>query len=586
MASMQSYVNMNFSKFKYPKVKLENLCGGGVGGGPSKVTFTPTQDFIRHFFQPTSAYKGMLLYHSVGTGKTCTAIATATTSFEKEGYSILWVTRHTLKSDIWKNMYDQVCSMDVQARLDSGKLKIPKTGITGGPMTYVSDKWIEPMSYKQFSNMLLKENRFYETIVKRNGEVDPLKKTLIIIDEAHKLYAENVAASERPQVDILERMIQNSYKVSGKESARVLLMTATPYTSDGMEMIKLLNLLKPKKEHFPADFDRFTKEYLTDSGTFTKKGITKYQNAVSGYISYLNRSQDARNFAHPVLENIFVPMSLTLKEKPDKHLDKEVKDIAQSIKALRGEIKAEKASLKDTLKETKGQCMETQKAKVSACTDSVKASYESSVDAAKSRKVDGLSICKDMPKSEKKGCRDGVTDDYKNTVETLKGEKSEGLEKCKDVKKACASDKSSILASLNKKVLELNELITSEKANKDGKKKVLKDFQVNNKGYNGDMKDIRKDAKVFRDELKGLNDHMKELKEELKKYKEIEDRKPINDEIRALAIKIKDVKDPLMSLKVKLTNLASNKKIARIKVGRAVIGDVSQETALVKRCFK
>lgn len=587
LASMQNYVNLNFSKFKYPKVKLENLCGPPTGGSGSKVTFTPTQDFIRHFFQPSSAYKGMLLYHSVGSGKTCTAIATATTSFEKEGYNILWVTRHTLKSDIWKNMYDQVCSIDVQERLDSGKLKL-KLPVTEGPMRHVSDKWIEPMSYKQFSNMLLKQNRFYETIVQRNGEKDPLKKTLIIIDEAHKLYAENVAASEKPQVDILEDMIQNSYKVSGKDSARVLLMTATPYTSDGMEMIKLLNLLRPKKEvgHFPADFDKFTKEYLTPDGYFTKKGLTKYQNEVSGYISYINRSQDARNFAHPIIENIHVPMSLSSKPKPDKHLDNEVKAIAERIKVLRAEVKEEKAALKDVVKDTKAKCAEEQKAKFTDCKERVTNSYESSAESAKSRKESGLNRCKSVHKSEKKACRDGVTQDYKSTMESLKARKSKGLEDCKDVKKECATDKAAALASLNKKVLELQTLLSQDKQSKDGVKAVLKEFQKNNKEMNGNMKELRLEAREHRHELKALTEEMKALKVKLSKSRDLDERKPINDEIRALTIKIKEAKAPLDALKAKITNLATNKKIARIGVGRAVIGDVSQETALRNRCFK
>jgi len=586
LASMQNYVNLNFSKFKYPKVKLENLCGPPAGGGAA-ITFTPTQDFIRHFFQPSSAYKGMLLYHSVGSGKTCTAIATATTSFEKEGYNILWVTRHTLKSDIWKNMYDQVCSIDVQERLDSGKLKL-KLPVTEGPMRYVSDKWIEPMSYKQFSNMLLKQNRFYETIVQRNGEKDPLRKTLIIIDEAHKLYAENVAASEKPQVEILEDMIQNSYKVSGKDSARVLLMTATPYTSDGMEMIKLLNLLRPKKEvgHFPTDFDKFTKAYLTPDGYFTKKGLANYQNEVSGYISYINRSQDARNFAHPVIENIHVPMSLKNKPKPDKHLDNEVKAIAERIKTLRAEVKEEKAALKDVVKDTKAKCAEEQKAKFADCKERVASAYDANVEAAKSRKEDGLNICKDVPKSEKKGCRDNVTQDYKNTLESLKQKKAQGQEDCKNVKKDCATGKAAALASLNKKVSELQTLLAQNKQSKDGVKAVLKDFQKNNKDMNQSLKELRLEAKEHRHELKALTEEMKALKVKLSKSRDLDERKPINDAIRELTLKIKEAKAPLDAIKVKITNLATNKKIARIGVGRAVIGDVSQETALRNRCFK
>ena len=103
--AMHQYIRANFGDFAYPPIELENKCvdGGGrgnrsvKGGNGNIVSFTPTQDFVRHYFQPSSAYKGILFYHSVGTGKTCSAIATATTSFDMQDYTILWVTRHTFE---------------------------------------------------------------------------------------------------------------------------------------------------------------------------------------------------------------------------------------------------------------------------------------------------------------------------------------------------------------------------------------------------------------------------------------------------------------------------------------------------------
>ena len=39
--------------------------------------YTPTQRFISQFMSPNTPYNGMLLYHGVGVGKTCTAVLTA-----------------------------------------------------------------------------------------------------------------------------------------------------------------------------------------------------------------------------------------------------------------------------------------------------------------------------------------------------------------------------------------------------------------------------------------------------------------------------------------------------------------------------
>ena len=585
---MQAYIKAHYSAFKYPKAKLENMCLDKPHGTGDKqaFTFTPTQDFVRNYFTPSSAYKGLLLYHSVGTGKTCSAIATATSSFEKEGYTIMWVTRHTLKSDIWKNMFDQICSVTVQERVDNGSLKIPKTGMKS-PMGQMDKHWIEPMSYKQFSNMLLKQNKFYNNIVKRNGEVDPLHKTLIVIDEAHKLYAENVSAAEKPDSEILERMIQNSYNVSGDESVRVLLMTATPYTTDGMEMIKLLNLLKPEAKAMPTEFPDFADEYLNNSGFFTTPGLNKFQNAVSGYVSYLNRSQDARNFSHPVIENVYALMSRTPdeKEKPKKHVDNEIKDIVQHIKELRLEIKQEKLNMKDDVKKTKANCAQEQRDKINACKDMAKSVYDSSFELSKSVKADDLEMCKTLEKSKRATCKDNVTTTYKTNVERIKSVKTSATEKCNDLKLICARDKESRLALLNKKVIELDKYILETKNKKENTKQVVKKFQTGNKDMMVAIKSLKPEAKEMREELKEMMEKMKGMRLDLKSADTEKKKIAIKAKIKDFNVEIKSAKDALKDIKSKITNLTSKKKLARIEIGRANIGDVSQETALTKRCL-
>jgi hypothetical protein len=322
---LMKFINTNYARYKWPAVQMENQCmdmdallereaaaslqptvADTSPKKPIVVEFTPTQNFLRHFFQPKSIYKGMLAWHSVGTGKTCMAIATATTHFEKEQYTILWVTRHTLKPDIWKNMYSQVCSIPLREKLEKGEswaLPVER------PYDRLTNRWLPPVSYRQFTNFLNKKNQLYQTMVKRNGAEDPLKKTLVIIDEAHKLYTTDIAVQERPDVEVLKAMLHRSYDVSKAESVRVLLMSATPYTDDPMRLIQLLNLLRPSNEALPETFEDFAKTYLDASGLFTPTGRESYQNGVAGYVSYLNREKDARQFAYPVFQSVPIPMS-------------------------------------------------------------------------------------------------------------------------------------------------------------------------------------------------------------------------------------------------------------------------------------
>ena len=312
---MRKYVRDNFSQFAWDKVIMENNCvpktGGSNNRGVSKqrggatiMNYTPTQAFVSNFFTPNNPLKGMLLWHSVGTGKTCTAIATATSTFEKQGYTILWVTRTTLKNDIWKNMFEQVCHEIIKLKIEKDGIVIPSKN--SDRMKLLSKSWrVRPMSYKQFSNLVSKKNQIYETMVKINGKEDPLRKTLLIIDEAHKLYGGgDLSTIETPDMVALHASLMNSYIMSGTDSVKLLLMTATPIQTDPMELVKLINLFKMPNKQMPDNFEVFSEQYLDDNGYFKTAGLHKFRDEIAGHISYLNREKDARQFSQPVITTI------------------------------------------------------------------------------------------------------------------------------------------------------------------------------------------------------------------------------------------------------------------------------------------
>jgi hypothetical protein len=140
---------------------------------------------------------------------------------------------------------------------------------------------------------------------KINGTVDPLRKTLIIIDEAHKLYGESdLLATEQPNMAELHLSLMNSYAVSGESSAKLLLMTATPITKDPMELLKLLNLCRPIEDQFPENYFAFKQKYLNNEGIF-EANRNKFLNKIAGYVSYLDRSNDIRQFSQPKLHYVF-----------------------------------------------------------------------------------------------------------------------------------------------------------------------------------------------------------------------------------------------------------------------------------------
>jgi hypothetical protein len=204
-------------------------------------------------------------------------------------------------------MFDQICNEQIREELEKG-LIIPDE--QNKRMRLLSKSWsIRPMSYKQFSNLVSKQNNFYKALVKKNGEADPLQKTLLIIDEAHKLYGGgDLSTLERPDMNAFKRAVEQSYQLSGENSVRLLLMTATPITENPMELIKIINLCKPREQQMPEIFDDFSSEYLDNYGRFTEEGEVKYLDKIAGHISYLNRERDARQFSQPIVK--FVTSSL------------------------------------------------------------------------------------------------------------------------------------------------------------------------------------------------------------------------------------------------------------------------------------
>jgi hypothetical protein len=315
------------------------------------------------------------------THNTCSAIATASTSFETDGYTILWVTRTTLKSDIWKNQFDQICNMVLQEKLDKGA-KLPSSLTDRKKL--LSKAWkIPPLSYKQFTNLITQKNRkLYNELTQINGKSDPLRKTLLIIDEAHKLYGgDDLSAQERPNMPKLYEMIQNSYKKSGDDSVKVLLMTATPYTNDPMEMVKLLNLIR--EDPLPDTFESFAEKYLDDTGHFTKKGKLDYMNDVAGYISYLNRGLDARQFAQPNIHKVLIPMT---ERKLDVSSKKELNKKYSTLSKERDETI-------EYLKETKR-----------GLTDKIS-------DITKDLKTKNYASCKELKGELKERCKDRVDEE-------------------------------------------------------------------------------------------------------------------------------------------------------------------------------
>jgi hypothetical protein len=358
---MRDYIKNAYAHkdFKWEKMEIKNNCIANPNAQANIISLNPTQKFITHYFTPSSPFKGLLLWHSVGTGKTCTGIATATSSFDSDDYSILWVTRTTLKSDVWKNMFDQVCHLVILDKINKG-LIMPDD--IAKRKQLLSKNWLEPMSYKQFSNLLAKKNKIYNILLERNGKEDILKKTLIIIDEAHKLYGGDLKASERPNTTIMEQLIRTSYNVSKNESCKLLLMTATPFTNSPLELFSLTNLfMTHDSDKITTHKEEFKQQFMNSHNVLSEKGVKHIANKLSGYISYLNREKDPTQFAQPIM--IHVPILMRSVENEDLrdaiYLQSKISTVSKEAEAFIESLKTKIKTMKTDYKQQKQQYKDT-----------------------------------------------------------------------------------------------------------------------------------------------------------------------------------------------------------------------------------
>ncbi len=303
-AEFQAQIRAMYSKFAWQSPIVENGCTSSAIVAPgTPVSFTRTQDFVRHYLTPESPFKGLLAWHSVGTGKTCMAVAAATTEFEQAGYTILWVTRNALMADVYKNIFGAVCSIPIANAVRSGKA-IPAD--RSAQLRMLGRAWIKPISYKMFQNALERKNDLGRQLWK-NGGTDPLRKTFLVIDEIHKLRDGDLSAAEFAEFEVIQDFIHKSYAKSGSESVRPLLMTATPISDSPAELFEILNTLIPDPAARFMDFSMFRTRFTNSNGEINSDGRDYFQERAKGLISYLNREYDPTTFAQPEFHTITVP---------------------------------------------------------------------------------------------------------------------------------------------------------------------------------------------------------------------------------------------------------------------------------------
>jgi superfamily II DNA or RNA helicase len=243
---------------------------------PNKFTLQIPQKFVSQFMNPDTPYMDILLYHRIGSGKTCSAIQIAE-QFKKQKRIIVVVPaslrgsfRNELRSYCAGNSYITERERNELQKLNPSDRKymeiIDKTDER-------IDKYYEIYSY----------NKFVELV--ENFELD-LKNAVLIIDEIQNMISEK---------GTFYWALYNSIKKAPKD-LRIVLLSATPMFDKPSELALTLNLLRlpqemPTGKEFNKKFISITKK---EDGTFhyKVKNIDIFKKYIKGYISYFKGSPE------------------------------------------------------------------------------------------------------------------------------------------------------------------------------------------------------------------------------------------------------------------------------------------------------
>lgn len=299
----------------------------------SRQTFetTAVQRLVARFLHPNTPYRGLLLNHGVGVGKTCSAITVAETFLEiMPQHTVYILAPQAIADGFKKTIFDAhklVPATKEEFVLTGERWKSPQcTGMTYPRLAGVAasesrdeiekevDKLVRRrykiMGYLAFANMILKQYKKIPDVVKGQVRKDKEKEIimtlfsdhLIIVDEAHNLRdADADSASDEPDTSQLTDAAEGKKLtpilhdiVRTAEGMRIMMMTATPMYNTAPEIVYLLNLLMLNDTKDETKLLKMREIFATD-GSFAVGGADKLVKVIKRYVSYM-RGENPNTF--------------------------------------------------------------------------------------------------------------------------------------------------------------------------------------------------------------------------------------------------------------------------------------------------
>jgi superfamily II DNA or RNA helicase len=261
------------------------------------------QALLSNFINPDTPYKGVLIFHGTGVGKTLAGLAIGEKfkqQVQRYGTQIYVLVPGPLLKEQWKEEFlklgdTYLKKSDNYAYMnEEDKEKIKKQAILSALQYYKITSYTS-FRKRVLGDRIIEEKKDGKTVFKKgqSGEFERditrdrltnLNNSLLIVDEAHNL-------TDNTNGEAVRKIIENSTNL------KVVLLTATPMKNSADQIVELLNYLRPTNSPIIRDkIFNSQKNHLMD---FKPNGLEYFKKMASGYVSHL-RGADPLTFAQKI----------------------------------------------------------------------------------------------------------------------------------------------------------------------------------------------------------------------------------------------------------------------------------------------
>jgi hypothetical protein len=263
-----------------------------------RLSLFPHQKFVRDYLQYKSPYRGLLLYHGLGAGKTCAAIAVAEIMKNEKDVIVMLLAslENNFRGEIMQCGHEKyivrqhwrfVNVSDVKKKPAKVNVAISLIRKHGGywetdperPANFESLSAVSQHQINvQMNELINKKYKFisFNGITKKKFEAmskdsNPFDNKLVIIDEAH-MFISRVANKRALSVEIYRDLIN-------AENAKIVLLTGTPIINHPNEIAYTLNLINGMNTVYRI---RYNGNFANTSYLEAHKEVLSYEVAKSG----------------------------------------------------------------------------------------------------------------------------------------------------------------------------------------------------------------------------------------------------------------------------------------------------------------